>query len=87
MYGMLTGTVSTGILLLREIDPNFTSPATNNLVLGTSYAILFGIPMLILVGLAPKSQVMLFTTVGLIVLYGLILVGFLMKDAFKRKTP
>ncbi|MBR6790892.1 MAG: sodium:glutamate symporter, partial [Oscillospiraceae bacterium] len=32
MYGMLTGTISSGILLLREIDPEFSTPAANNLV-------------------------------------------------------
>ena len=26
MYGMLTGTISSGVLLLREIDPDFDTP-------------------------------------------------------------
>lgn len=85
MYGMLTGTVSTGILLLREVDPNFESPATVNLVSGTGYAILFGIPMLILVGIAPQSQTLLLATVGLIAVYGAILLGFLL--AGKNQRP
>lgn len=87
MYGMLTGTVSTGILLLREIDPNFTSPATNNLVTGSSFAILLGVPMLVLVGIAPQSTFLLFMTMALVTVYGLALVAYMFKDKwFKKKT-
>lgn len=53
MYGMLTGTISSGVLLLREIDDTFATPAANNLVLGSSFAILFGAPMLISSALRP----------------------------------
>lgn len=52
MYGMMTGTISSGVLLLREIDPNFQTPAANNLLTGSSFAIVFGAPMLLLIGLA-----------------------------------
>ena len=55
MYGMLTGTASTGIALLREVDPHFKTPAANNLVIGASSAIVFGFPLLMLVGLAYQS--------------------------------
>ena len=37
MYGMLTGTISSGVLLLREIDVSFQTPAANNLVIGSSF--------------------------------------------------
>ena len=33
MFGMLTGTASTGMILLREIDPNYETPASNLFVL------------------------------------------------------
>jgi ESS family glutamate:Na+ symporter len=74
MYGMLTGTISSGILLLREIDPEFKTPAANNLLTGSSFAIILGAPMLLLIGMAPKSDIMLFITFGLMVLY----LGFLL---------
>ena len=80
MYGMLTGTVSTGILLLREVDPNYSTPATTNLVTGTSFAILFGIPMLILVGIAPQSDGMLLVSIGLIIVYGGLLNWLLLRS-------
>ena len=47
--------VLVGVILLREIDPNMETPAANNLVTGSSTGILFGIPMLIFIGLAPKN--------------------------------
>ena len=55
MYGMMTGTISSGVLLLREIDPLMKTPAANNLVLGSSFGIVLGAPIMILVGLAAKS--------------------------------
>lgn len=41
MFGMLTGTASNGMILLREIDPKFETPAANNLVLQSIPAIAF----------------------------------------------
>jgi ESS family glutamate:Na+ symporter len=55
LYGMLTGTVSTGIILLREVDPSFETPAAKNLVYQQLWAIVFGFPMLLLMGVAPQS--------------------------------
>ena len=52
MFGMQTGTISSGIVLLREADPEFTTPAANQLVTGSSFAILLGAPMMLLVGMA-----------------------------------
>ena len=73
MYGMLTGTISSGVLLVREIDPQLETPAANNLVVGSSFGILLGAPVLILVGLAAKSNVMCFVTLGLAAAYLVIL--------------
>lgn len=55
MYGMLTGTASTGIILLREIDGNFQTPASDNLVYQNFPAIVFGFPLMLLATLAPKA--------------------------------
>jgi Na+/glutamate symporter len=55
MYGMLTGTASTGIILLREYDPEFTTPAADNLVYQNFPAIVFGFPMMLLATFAPKQ--------------------------------
>ncbi len=46
LYGMLTGTASTGMILLREIDPNYETPASDNLVYQNLPAMLFGLPLI-----------------------------------------
>ena len=84
MYGMLTGTIGSGILLLREIDPDFSTPAANNLVIGSSYGIILGAPVLILVGLAPKSTAMCFVTLGLAAVYWALLTLFIVKAKKKK---
>ena len=55
LYGMLTGTASTGVILLREADPQFETQASDNLVYHQPWAILFGFPMLLLLPIAPQS--------------------------------
>ena len=73
MYGMLTGTIGSGILLLKEIDPDLETPAANNLVIGSSYGIALGAPMLFFISLAARSTVMCFVTLALIVVYWTVL--------------
>lgn len=84
MYGMLTGTIGSGVLLLREIDPELVTPAANNLVVGSSYAIVLGAPLLVFVSLAAKSDLMCFVTLGLVVVYWCVLTGILMKKKKDR---
>jgi len=55
MYGMLTGTASTGTILLREIDEEFKTPAADNMVYQNFPAIVFGFPMMLLATLAPEK--------------------------------
>ena len=59
MYGMLTGTASTGIILLREIDSDFATPAAENLVYQNFPAIALGFPMLLLTAVAPEKPVLI----------------------------
>ena len=79
MFGMLTGTASTGVILLREVDPNFETPAAMDLVVGSSTAIVFGFPILLLVGIAPQSQSSSVIVLGLVVLLWLVFTGILLK--------
>ena len=67
MYGMLTGTASTGIMLLREADPEFKTPAADNLVYQNFPAMVLGFPMMLLATLAPKRP--LITLLILIVFF------------------
>lgn len=85
MYGMLTGTLSSGILLLREIDPELKTPAANNLVIGSSFGIIFGAPMLILVSLAGENDIMTYITFGLCIVYLLLLLLIIFKVGKNKK--
>lgn len=74
MYGMLTGTASTGIILLREIDKDFKTPAAENLVYQNFPAIVFGFPIMLLAATVPKQPVfVLLVMAGLVVVLNLIL--------------
>ena len=86
MYGMLTGTISSGVLLLREIDPEYTTPAANNLVLGSSFGIGFGFPVLLLVGMAPKGDVLLYAVMGICVVYLALLLFFILRAGKGKKA-
>lgn len=68
MFGMLTGTASNGMILLREIDPKYETPAANNLVLQSIPAVAFGLPMLLLMGYAPQSFKATMITLGILVI-------------------
>lgn len=83
MYGMLTGTASTGIILLREIDPNFETPAAENLVYQNFPAIILGLPVLVVATMAPKKPLL---SLAIIFAYFIVLNIFLFrKFIFKRK--
>ena len=58
MYGMLTGTASTGTILLREIDGDFKTPASDNMVYQNFPAIIFGLPLMFLATLAPTHPIL-----------------------------
>lgn len=86
MYGMLTGTISSGVLLLREIDPNFETPAANNLISGSSFGIAFGAPVLLLVSLAAKDTASVWIAFGLIIIYLVALLLFIFKAGKKARA-
>ena len=86
MFGMLTGTASNGMILLREIDPKFETPAANNLVLQALAAVALGFPVLLLVGIAPQSLQSTWITLGILVAFWAILTVFMLRTKiFKRK--
>ncbi len=84
MYGMLTGTASTGMILLREVDPDFKTPAAENLVYQNLPAIVFGFPMLVLGTVAPKNPpITVLCTFAYFVILQLILFR---RQIFKKKN-
>lgn len=83
MYGMLTGTASTGIILLREVDSEFKSPASDNLVLQSFPAIVFGFPLMVLATLAPVQPIL--TWIILVLFFGVMNVILFRSFIFKKR--
>ena len=83
MYGMLTGTASTGTILLRELDGDFKTPAADNMVYQNFPAIVFGFPMMLLATLAPQKP---YLTMILLVAFFIVMNFILFRSfIFKRK--
>ena len=86
MFGMLTGTASNGMILLREVDPKYETPAATNLVLQNMPAIAFGGAILLVLGYCPKGMFEACVTLGIIttalIVYTLIIFR---SKIFKRK--
>ena len=83
MYGMLTGTASTGVILLREIDGEFRTPAADNMVYQNFPAIALGFPMMILATMAPAKS---YLTLIILALYFVVLNVVLFRSKiFKKK--
>ena len=83
MYGMLTGTASTGIILLREIDGDFKTPVADNLVYQNFPAIVFGFPLMILATLAPVKPVL--TLIILFLFFVVMNIILFRSKIFKKK--
>ena len=83
MYGMLTGTASTGIILLREIDGEFKTPAADNMVYQNFPAIVFGFPLMLLATLAPQQP---YLTLIILLVFFLVMNLILFRSfLFRRK--
>lgn len=92
MFGMLTGTASNGMILLREIDPKFETPAANNLVLQNFPAIVLGFPVMLILGYAPQSWGNAVNTLFILIAIFLVMALFLFrtkifKKRSKKETP
>ncbi len=82
MYGMLTGTASTGIILLREADPHFSTPVAENLVYQTLPAMAFGFPLMFLALLAPEQPLL---TLGILLAFFLVMNVILFRSFIFKK--
>ena len=82
MYGMLTGTASTGVILLREVDGDFKTPASDNMVYQNFPAIVLGFPIMFLATLAPVKPIL---TMIVLVAYFIALNVFLFRSRIFKK--
>jgi ESS family glutamate:Na+ symporter len=51
LFGMHTGTIATGMALLRGVDPQFRTSAASDMIYGSGIALILGIPLIFLAGL------------------------------------
>ncbi len=83
MFGMLTGTASTGIILLREIDGDFKTPAADNLVYQNFPAIAFGFPIMLIATFAPGHELL---TLGILAAFFIVMNIILFRaQIFKKR--
>ncbi len=80
MFGMLTGTASTGVILLREVDPEFETPASENLVYQNFPAIICGFPIMLLASYAPTSDMAAYICLGAVIGIFIVLNIFLFRS-------
>ena len=84
MYGMLTGTASTGVMLLRELDPMYKTDAKDNMIYQNFPAIIFGFPLMLLANLAPvKPELTLLILILFFIAMNIILFR---RQIFKRRA-
>jgi ESS family glutamate:Na+ symporter len=84
MFGMLTGTASTGVILLREIDGDFKTPVADNLVYQNFPAMIFGFPILLLATMAPTQP---YLTLGIVFAFMIAMNILLFRSLiFKKKV-
>ena len=84
MFGMLTGTASTGVILLREIDGDFKTPVADNLVYQNFPAMIFGFPILLLATMAPTKP---YVTLGIVFVFMAAINILLLRSLiFKKKV-
>ena len=87
MFGMLSGTASNGMILLREIDPKYETPMANNLVFQSLPAIVLGFPFLLLLGFAANSELNGIITFIILFFYFIAITIFIFrKRIFKKRN-
>ncbi len=84
MYGMLTGTASTGTILLREVDDDFRTPASDNMVYQNFPAMVLGFPLMFLAKLAIDKP--LLTLIIFIVFFLVLNVVLFRSFIFKKRA-
>lgn len=64
-FGTLTGTASNGMIMLREIDPNYETPTSSIYIISQFPAMLFVAPLLLLLSMSAKSITSCFIALGI----------------------
>jgi ESS family glutamate:Na+ symporter len=89
LYGMLTGTISTGMALLREVDPNFETQVASHLVMGSGVGLFLGFPLMVVLNVpifAIQADKPILFIVTLLILAVYMLLLFLLLHFSRDKT-
>lgn len=87
-FGTLTGTASNGMILLREVDPNYATPVSNIFTLSQLPAMIFVAPLLLLLNMSANSLKGCYIALAIFFVLGVIYTLFLVlsaKGVFSRK--
>lgn len=85
-FGTVTGTASNGMILLKEIDPNFVTPSSNLFILSQFSAMVTVAPLLLTLSFASKSLTNAIIAFAIYLLLFIIFTVFLFrKKIFKNK--
>lgn len=92
MFGMLTGTASTGLALLRGLDPELQTDVAEDLVLGSAIAAPLGLPMMValsqpIIGFKTGNPVYYWITfIGLFAYMSIIVIILLQRNKKHKKS-
>ncbi len=77
VFGQMTGTINSGLVLVRVTDPEFETPVAQDLVYGSGVALLIGFPLLLVLNLPMNifgnTLIGYWITLGLLLLYFVVL--------------
>jgi ESS family glutamate:Na+ symporter len=77
IFGLLTGTISTGLALLRVIDPGYRTPAARDMALGSGLSLFFSFPLLLFINVPALNRTvrMYLLTDAVVVIYIVVIVA------------
>lgn len=77
-FGTMTGTIASGLALLRIVDPHFKAPVAEDLVYAGGLSLFVGLPILLcanipVLGYPDRSVQSLVTAIGILIVYSIVL--------------
>lgn len=85
-FGALTGTASNGMILLKEIDPNYETPASDIYIQCQLSAMIFVAPLLLILNFSTGSLMNTLITLGIFVVLFIAYNLFIFRESiFKKK--
>lgn len=91
IFGEMTGTLQSGLVLVRITDPEFDTPVAIDLVYGSGIALMFGFPLLVILNLPltvwNNTVAGYWYTLGLMALYFIFVIAVMLGMKLLRLKP